>query len=242
MLIIHIIIIVMVCCIALLPIICGRKKLYKSNSIKILAIILVLILMSANIVFTLLEHNEKKDLQSKIGHFNRKYSFDEIHPTSFGYGFYIPFKEFSFTEVLVTDDNIKSKDGILRSYKIYDVKRGGNTVGGTQYGGFDRDVFALESKITVMPDTYTIRSIQDGIFTILLEPNLIDKVIRVMFVVDNWVLIRQEVDPSKWEKISEITRLIGWENYGLDQKVFYRIKPEYTIHNKNNPWKIDLYK
>ncbi len=57
----------MVCCIALLPIICGRKKLYKSNSIKILAIILVLILMSANIVFTLLEHNEKKDLQSKIG-------------------------------------------------------------------------------------------------------------------------------------------------------------------------------
>jgi len=293
MLITNIIIVIVLFLLALLPIISGSEEIYKSNSIKIGGIVLLLILLGASIVLILLEKNEAGDLQDKIDlqleqldnlrsenrdlevqlgnlknqlsdqikilklnseldnyisqflvriYFDKKYSFDEIHPTSFGYEFYIPFKEFSFTEVLVTDDSGKLKKGISRRYMIYDVKRGGKTVGGTQYGGFERVVSGLESKITVMPDTYTIRSIQDGIFTILLEPNLIDKTIGVMFVVDNWVLIRQEVDPSKWEKISDVTRLIGWENYGLDQKVFYRIKPEHTIHNKNNPWKVDLYK
>lgn len=175
-------------------------------------------------------------------YFDKKYRFDEIHPTSFGYEFYVPGKDLSFTEVFVTDDNLKSNDGIMRSYKIYNVNSGGNVVGGTQYGGFDQIVSGLESKIVVIPDTHTIRSIQSGMFEILLEPNLIDKVIGIMFLVDNWVLIRQEVDPTKWEKLNDVTKLTGWQKYGLDQKVFYRIKPEYTMHNKNNPWRIDLYK
>lgn len=173
--------------------------------------------------------------------FDKTYNFEEVNPASFGYDFYLLEKDLAFTEVFITDDNLKSNNGLMLSYKIYDVKRDGNSVGGSLHGSFTRFVNGLQSKILIVPNTYTIREIHNGRFSIVISPNLIDKVVGVIFTVNNWILIDQSVDSTKWEKLDDITRLGGWQSYRLDQKTFYRIKPEYSFHNPTNPWIVDLF-
>jgi len=170
--------------------------------------------------------------------FDKTYKFEEINPASFGYDFHIPEKDLAFTEVLVTDNNLRSNKGLMLSYKIYDVEKGGNTVDGSLHGGFNRYVNNLESEIRIIPNTYTIRDINGARFSIILSPNLIDRVRRVVFTVNNWILIDNTVNSNKWEKIDDITKLGGWQNYGLEQKIFYRIKPEFS---SDNPWNVDLF-
>jgi len=173
---------------------------------------------------------------------DKMYKYEYINPTSFGYDFSVPEKDLAFTEVFVTDNNLSSNKGLMLSYKIYDVKRGGDTIGGSLHGGFDTHVNHLHSEILVLPNTYTIRNISGSRFTIIINPNIVDKVVRIVFTVNDWIIINQIVDKTKWERLNDITKLGGWQNYGLGQKEFYRIDPEYSMHNPNNPWIIDLFK
>ena len=278
---------------ALLPVLFGSEKLYKSNSIKTVAILILACIFMVKIIMIFCENKEiknknekmeelqtKNDLQlnqlsnlqvennnlknqifrqtdriklsSELDNYivrfdvyvilDKTYKYESISPTSFGYDYFIPKKDLSFTELLVTNDNLKSNSGKMLSYKIYDVKRGGNIIGGSLHGSFTTHINQLHSEIRVIPNTYTLRDINGSFFTIIINPNIVDKVVRIVFTANDWIITNQVVDKTKWEKIDDITRLGGWQNYGLNQKVFLRIDPQYSMNNPNNPWKIDLFK
>ncbi len=271
---------------ALFPIIFDSEKIYKSNLIKTIIILILASIFLLNIIVIFTEKQENNELTSKIDLqvdqlsnlqlennnlksqiFNqtdrikfsteidnyiirfdvyvildKTYKYKDINPTSFGYDFFIPEKDLAFTELLVTDDNLRSNKGPMLSYKIYNVKRGGDILGGSLYGGFDININQLHSKVLVIPNTYTIRDINGGWFEIIINPNIVAKVVRVVFTVNDWIIINQVVDKTKWARIDDIKTLVGWQNYGLDQKVFFRIDPQYSMHNPNNPWIIDLFK
>ncbi len=99
----------------------------------------------------------------------------------------------------------------------------------------------MHAEINFPPNQYTLRDLNKGMLMIYLNKNLINKVENISLNINGWILINEKISVSNWEIIDDITRVVGWEKYGLENKEFYRISSSYTQSFDYHPWQIDLF-
>lgn len=173
--------------------------------------------------------------------FDKTYEFKEIHPAKFGYDFSVINEDLKILEVLVSSDKMQTPQGMGVSYYKYDVQMGGNSVGGTNYGVMTNSLRYLEYKIHIEWKKYTIRQIHGGVFSTFLSENLINKVTRIVFLVNDWILIDKYFKGTKeWKRIDDITSYMFWENYGLLEKTFYKPKNDF-LSDQSETWRVNLF-